>query len=1079
MDLATPTLLDSYLPEKLYGDWYHSLAIIILSGLLSFIIGWFGLSIASVFFIGLFSSIYYRTSIKKYRSLIRDNIQKEFTIKHIEDDYETTDWLNNLLDKYWVYLEPSVSQMVTEQVNPIIAFNEAIPAFIKALWIDEFTVGTKPPRIDFVKTLDIPKDDVVVMDWSFSFTPHATADLSVKQMKNHVNQRVVVKAKLFGITIPVIVENVSFKAWARVRVRMTPNFPHIELVNVSVMEPPQIDFISKLFGESIFNGEILSFPGLLPLINEMILKFAGPMLFKPFSFQLNVPQLLSGSKTAVGILNLKIKSAKGLKAADRILGNTVDPYLLFSYGNKELARTKTIDDTFTPVWNESIDILVGSFTEPLIVTVFDANEDRKDKKIGQLQIDLNVLAENPTAKNTTGIFLRNSKPVGELTFNYEFNPTLEPRTLPDGSVETPEDLNTGLTKIEISEIRNVTNPSGGKLSSYVEVYFNNELISKTKTFKNNDNPAFSIPLEKIVTDRRRSKLKILVKDPKNKIIAASIESLNSLIDRAEIDRQWVPFNKGDGEFKISTIWKSVEIKDAPGAGGYTQPIGVVRILLNKATDLRNLERVGKSDPYARILVNGIQKGRTDLIEDNLDPVWNESLYIPVTSPNQKLTIEVMDAERNGKDRTLGSFDVKTNEIIQRNDEDTEYVEYVDDDLRTGRLVHKKGPKGLVTYALSFYPSLPVKTLEDIEDEKKAKLAKEEEKLKSKDSKSKRPEEEEEEFEDTNKKELTFNELTSYNSGLFAFTIIAGEFNNTGTYLQVFADGEGYPSHVSPLITNKHITTPNTGDVTVKQLEWSTITFRLVKNKNETRVGEAIAESTIPTLSLLKNSYAEPNNLTLTGLGSNKIRIQTQWTPILPSKLPESDLITNSGTLDLDIISANGLLSADSNGKSDPFVKVYLNDSEDSLFKSKTIKKTLDPVWDEKTSVEIFNRVNSTLTFKIRDWDFGAVQDDPLGQTVLDLSDINPITPSEYSLQITGPNGEMGGTLNVKTSFRPKYMVHVQTQSTNIGDVGIKTIGTGLGAGLGVSKTVVGGGFGMVGKVTKGIFGGKKDKEDKE
>ncbi|CCH45176.1 Tricalbin-2 [Wickerhamomyces ciferrii] len=1096
MDLATPTLLDSYLPDHLYGDWFHSVGLLIGAGLLSWIVGRFNFSIAPVFFITLAASVYYRASIKKYRGVVRDGLQREFTIKHVENDYETMDWLNTFLDKYWIYLEPSVSQIVTEQVNPILASNEGIPPFVSAIWIDQFTAGIKPPRIDFVKTLDIPKDDVVVMDWSFSFTPHATADSSAKQLKNYVNQRVVVKATLFGITIPVVVENVAFKAWARVRIRMTTKFPHFETVNVQMMEPPQFDFISKLLGESIFNWEVLSFPGLYPFINEMIKKFAGPMVFQPFSFQLNVPQLLSGSNTSIGILALRIKSAKGLKAADRVLGNTVDPYLTFNfYGKEVLAKTKTILDTLTPTWNETVFVLVGSFTEPLIITGYDWNEDRKDKNIGSLQIDLNDVSDKRNAKNQVGQFLRNNKPCGELLYDYEFFPTLEESTLPDGSTEPPPDLNTGLAKIELSEVRNIRND--GKLSSYTELYFNNELVKTTPVSKNTDNPTFSIPFETIITDRRKSRIKVLVKDPKGKLISASIQTLNDLIDRTEIDSEWIPFSKGDGEFKITTNYKSVSLRDAPGAGGYTEPIGVVRVLLNKGEGLRNLEKIGKSDPYARLLVNGKIRARTDFIPDSLDPVWDEALYVPVTSPNQKLTIEVMDAEKNKNDRTLGSFNVKTNDIIERG-EDDKYVEFVDKELRTGRLVHKKGPKGTVTYALSFYPITPVKTLEDIKEEQEAKDKKEAEKLKKAEEEAKsgkKPEskpsskdssdsknaeetvEEDEDFNETNKIQLSLPELLTYNTGVFVFTVLSGDYSSTNSYLQVFLNGHGHPDHVSPEVKTKKVTSPFSGDALVPELEWANVTFRLVKDAKNNREDESIAESTLPVLSLLKNSYHEPQTLTLTGMGTNKLLIQTQWLPVEVSKLPPADLITNSGQLSLEIISANNLLSADSNGKSDPFIKAYLPQEEDPFYKTKTIKKTLDPVWNEKTNLEITNRVNTVIDFRIADWDFGAGQDDKLGDAYFDLADIDPINPAEYDVPVKGPKGEDGGVLHVKTSFRPGYIVKVNSQSTNIGAAGLNAVGSGIGAGIGAGGKVVGGVAGGVGgglgKVKGAIFGKKK------
>ena len=48
------------------------------------------------------------------------------------------------------------------------------------------------------------------------------------------------------------------------------SFPHVETVNVSMLEPPKFDFNTKVLGESSWWWEVLSIPGLYPLINEMV-----------------------------------------------------------------------------------------------------------------------------------------------------------------------------------------------------------------------------------------------------------------------------------------------------------------------------------------------------------------------------------------------------------------------------------------------------------------------------------------------------------------------------------------------------------------------------------------------------------------------------------------------------------------------------------------------------------------------------------------------------------------------------------------------------------------------------------------
>lgn len=214
------TFLDNIIPDKAYGDWYHAVAVFFIGGFLSFLLGKFRFSLAPVFFVILATGVLYRTSVKKYRASIRELAEKEFTVQKVEDDYESMEWLNYFLDKYWPILEPSVSQMVVEQANEQMATNTAIPAFIKALWIDRFTLGIKPPRIDLIKTFQNTDLDVVVMDFGISFTPHDLSDMTSKQLKNYVNQAVVIKAKLFGLTVPFYISNIALKSRVRIRLKL-------------------------------------------------------------------------------------------------------------------------------------------------------------------------------------------------------------------------------------------------------------------------------------------------------------------------------------------------------------------------------------------------------------------------------------------------------------------------------------------------------------------------------------------------------------------------------------------------------------------------------------------------------------------------------------------------------------------------------------------------------------------------------------------------------------------------------------------------------------------------------------------
>ena len=100
-----------------------------------------------------------------------------------------------------------------------------------------------------------------------------------------------------------------------------------------------------------------------------------------------------------------------------------------------------------------------------------------------------------------------------------------------------------------------------------------------------------------------------------------------------------------------------------------------------------------------------------------------------------------------------------------------------------------------------------------------------------------------------------------------------------------------------------------------------------------------------------------------------------------SARPSSD-----GTLTVELAQILGLLSADKNGKSDPYVKVSLADATKT---SKVIYKTLDPIFNESFSFDIVAAATSSeawvLQMEVWDKDKGA-KDDFLGGATVHLID---------------------------------------------------------------------------------------------
>lgn len=1069
MDLLTrATTLDQYLPEFAYGDWYHGIAITILASLLSGLFGWLKWSLGAVFLVTFAAAFYYRSSVRKYRLNLRLEAQREFAVHAIEDDFESLDWLNVFLDRYWVFLEPSISQLVTDAVNPMLAELEAIPAFVKGIWIHTLTLGTKPPRVDKVRTLDRTASDVTVMDWEVSMIPNALEDSTAKQMRNKVNLEVLLKAQLFGMTIPILVSNVSFSAKARVRLRMMTNFPHIQTVSVSLTEPPKFDFVAKPVGsDSIFGFEIFNIPGLFLLVNEMLKKYLGPMLFCPLSFQLNLEQLLAGNGVngALGVLELRVKDAKNLQGADTF-NNTIDPYFTFGFSGSVLAKTKIVNDTINPVYNETIRIILNSSADPLAIMLYDENisDGRKDKFMGAALYDLEDLMSKGFIENISLPVLRNNYPAGCFNFDIKLMRSLQGSKLPDGSYSPPPDFNTGVAKITLTGARSYTKDEEEKASVYAQLYVSGEKKLESPVAKNASSASWNCSFEDIIYDRSKSRVRIILreKSKENKIIGSTTMRLVDIIDASYVGNSWFTMNSGLGEVEISCNWNSVKIAGVPGAIGYSEPVGVLRVYIEKAEDLINLEKIGVIDPYIRVLVNGIQRGRTLTVDSTTSPKYYESIYLPVSSINQRVTIEAMDVERHTQDRTLGSFQIRLNEFIDYNAKG-DPIE-TKGELSEARLFHKrKGAKGIVSYSLAFYPVLPSATPAEIEAEhEEAREAQEKIDAEEKKMKSKATEAQKAKVIDSAaltvdtkpRHELTLADLPKYNSGVLVLTILGSKFS-TGGYFQVFFDKQGHASFETKVTPQSNISF--TFDYLVKELKnFSLITFRIAEKPNQTLKKSASKEVTMPTFTLLENSYGKKSMLKIPD-NSNVIQISSKYLPALISSLPPADSIGNSGTLSLEILNASDLLSMDSNGKSDPFVKVYLNG--ESFFKTKTKKKTLDPEWNESTTIDIDSRVQSILRFKVSDWDFGVEQDDKIGEYNFALKDIDPFgnKMTDFEFPLVADDGTAAGTLYVRIGFKPEYHTLISTEKAlpNPSSMAVDGAGKILGTGVDGAGKVLG------------------------
>jgi Ca2+-dependent lipid-binding protein len=244
----------------------------------------------------------------------------------------------------------------------------------------------------------------------------------------------------------------------------------------------------------------------------------------------------------------------------------------------------------------------------------------------------------------------------------------------------------------------------------------------------------------------------------------------------------------------------------------------------------------------------------------------------------------MDAEKMGKDRSLGLVELHASEYVAQDEEG----EYLVNDKKLprsdGLRLHGKGiVKGTLNYTVAFYPTLNVADPED-EDEKAAETNGNGATAESQTSldvprsadvphfptslengnaiekepttpvtprtplspgfppNSARKSREEKK---PRKIHLTPQELLEHSSGLVIFRLMEADLPHSNTRIEVFVDDMAFPSYVSSTAKSKQHKFDEIGDCFVRELEFSKLTLK-VREKGE-KQGDGDEEHTLARL----------------------------------------------------------------------------------------------------------------------------------------------------------------------------------------------------------------------------------------
>lgn len=138
----------------------------------------------------------------------------------------------------------------------------------------------------------------------------------------------------------------------------------------------------------------------------------------------------------------------------------------------------------------------------------------------------------------------------------------------------------------------------GDLNPFAKVFLNNDphAIQTTSRFKHTNNPVWEAPTEFLCSDRSSAVVTVKVIDDrdflKDPVVGYLTVKIDDLVKATkEGGRDWWPLSGcKSGRVRMSAEWKPLDLAGSlHGADQYTPPIGVVRLWIQKATDVKNVE----------------------------------------------------------------------------------------------------------------------------------------------------------------------------------------------------------------------------------------------------------------------------------------------------------------------------------------------------------------------------------------------------------------------------------------------------------------------------------------------------------
>jgi Ca2+-dependent lipid-binding protein len=646
-------------------------------------------------------STFYFKNVERYKRKIRNQAWIEFSKYEMDGDLETVNWFNSFLTKYWVNYEPGLSESIKNTVDLSLDFYK--PAALEELRLTTFTLGSQAPRINSIKTYPNTDSETLVMDWDLAFTPVDSDNLSKEEMllKDIRNVEIVLLAKVGLVPLQVMVKEFFLAGKMRIQLKFMTGYPHIKVVDIAFLTKPDVDFILKPLGAMDIN----KFGGLGDFIKETVQSQLAALMVNPVKMTFPIGEWMGAAaagatETPIGVLRVAIFEGKGIKNVD--MTGVSDPMVRILIGGSEAARTRVIDNTLDPKWNEVHHIIIYKSTMTQVQSGSDEfkievshSNALSSKPLGNtvslsLSRWIKLLGVPDSVSPDEGVsppLTREEQEEMLLDWGSPFNDhgsvwkklaldkrasgtvrlglcffPMAPNTLQTPPASPPDEGAapkpvaepvTGIVTATIHQAKELQVSENSAIDC--AGYSDTKELFKTGLRKRTANPSWETRHMFYCSDIGKDELRLVLYN-KGQVVG---EVKVNIKDAMKGTDDWYKiFGRGTGKLRVSFKFAPVDIKQTTAdktKASRLDPVGIMKVFVREAKNLANVEMMGKSDPYVKVLLSGRAVGATNVQDNTLSPQWNETFYTVAYSMKETITFEVLDWNNLAKDRPLGKI----------------------------------------------------------------------------------------------------------------------------------------------------------------------------------------------------------------------------------------------------------------------------------------------------------------------------------------------------------------------------------------------------------------------------------------